>query len=140
MKNCKLIGTHIEKSSHFQIWIFLKFEVCEILRKIQIIFVKLKFKSLENLDCAKCFADFQNQEFAKYFKKFRSFLQSHILNVFKRRSLQNILQNPDLFAKLKSKPLQNLDFAKHFTNSRCFTFCILDISQNPVGHTCISTH
>ena len=66
-------------------------------------------------------ADFRNQEFAKYSTKSRSFLQSHslIVIVFKIWSLQNILQNPELFAKLKSKPLQNLDFARYFT------FCIL---------------
>ena len=45
---------------------------------------------------------------------------------------QNVLQNPDLFGKLKPKPLQNLDFAKHFAKSRYLTFWILqNISQSP---------
>ena len=46
------------KSPHIsKIWIFLKFGVCETLRKIYIIFAKLKFKSFQNLDCAKYFAN-----------------------------------------------------------------------------------
>ena len=115
------------KSPHIsKIWIFPKFGVCETLRKIKIIFAKLKFKSLQNLHCAKCFANcrfpksgvceichkvqifsaksqskcIQNMEFTKYFA-------NSILII----SSQNILQIPDFY---------NLEFAKYFAKSRPF--------------------
>ena len=55
--------------------VFPKFGVCKTLHKIQIFSAKLKLKSLQNLDCARCFANsrFPKSEVCEIFCKVQIF-------------------------------------------------------------------